>query len=602
MSKIMNFIKKNQWLILIFLIIIVSAAIIWLIIPTGKPERPDNIVQGDYSYAADYAEYQIQAAMKKHKIPGIIFAMIDGPDVIYSKTYGYADAKNKIETTADTIFKAGSISKVFTGIEVMRLQQAGLIDINSPFAEYVPEFSINNRFTESEPITVKDILSHRSGLPRGGTLFLWDWSCRPLVLDAQMKSLSESYMVYPPGYRYKYSNVGYNILAGMIEKVNDLEPPAQNTAGAFPYYMQENFFDPLGMNNTSFGSHPLMYGTQYANPVATGYYRTKGKNVPYNQFDIISMASGNVHTTLNDMITFTKSLLNADDESFITKEILDTMYYHAPDNSRDLKENGLTWFRNSSVLGETVVFHDGTNQGFISMLAMIPEHDLGIIIIANSDEFENVKSILSFDILRVMLEAKTGKTLLEKQEPSLVNLSEETLKSLTGKYLMNDEIIEVIYKNSKLKAKYKGFAISLKPIGENVFTFSNPLSDAVASKISFFPGNEFEEQHMILEMGDVFFCPRYPDVGDVPDPWLSLEGKYNRDFRHPSEYSSEGDTATVRIKAEDGILMLENSFAILPVSNDRLLIQGGVFHGETMEYDPDTGVIIWQHLVYQPTD
>ena len=107
---------------------------------------------------------------------------------------------------------------------------------------------------------------------------------------------------------------------------------------------------------------------------------------------------------------------------------------------------------------------------------------------------------------------------------------------------------------------------------------------------------------MILEMGDVFLCPKYPEVETEPDTWLSLEGKYMRYFRHTSEYCSEEDAVEVTIKIIDGILMLKDSFAILPISDDKLLIQGGVFHGETMEYDSATGIITWQHLVYTPAD
>ncbi len=593
---------KKKLIFIIPLVCIILGVCIWLLLRPWEPQKPKNLEQGDYSYAIDYSDYQIKSAMKKHKIPGVIFAMVDGNDVIYSETYGYADIEKKILATAETIFKAGSISKVFTGIEVMRLHEEGMIDIGRPLTDYLPDFKINDRFTESEPISIESILTHRSGLPRNGTLFLWDWSSRPLVLDAQMKSLNESHMVYPVGYRYKYSNIGYNVLARMIERVNNLEPPSENTAGAFPYYMQDNFFRPLGMNSTSFGSSMLMYGTPAANPSAMGYYLEKGKNIPFNQFDIISMASGNVHTTLNDMITFTKALLTSDDNGLITKNLLGTMYYHQNDNSRDLKDNGLTWFRNSEILGETVVFHDGTNQGFISMLAMIPEYDLGMVIMANSEEFENVKSILSFDILSLMLETKTGQSIPSLPESEVVPLSEAVLKNFTGKYLMNNEVIEVKYKNNKLKANYKGFALALKPIGENLFTFSNPLGVLVESSIKFFPSNDFEEPYMIIEMGDVFFCPRYTTAEDIPDLWVALEGKYTRNFRHPSEYSENEDIATVEIKVIDGILMFGDSFALLPYDDNKLLIQGGIFHGETMEYDPVTGIIKWQQHIYVPVD
>jgi hypothetical protein len=278
------------------------------------------------------------------------------------------------------------------------------------------------------------------------------------------------------------------------------------------------------------------------------------------------------------------------------------MFYHQDDNPRDLKDNGLAWFRNSEVLGETVVFHDGTNQGFISMLAMIPEHDLGLIIMANSDEFENVKSILSFDILRVFLEAKTGNEIPPPTESKVISLPVDSLRKYTGTYLMHDEIIEVILKNDVLKARYKGFGLKLDPIGENQFTFKNPLADSIESRITFMDGNEFESPYMILEMGDAFFCPLYPKADSITGVWNNILGNYTVYARHPSEYSDNEILGSSKIIDKDGVLMMKGSFGLLPVEGNRLLIQGGVFHGETMDYYPETGILIWQNRKYIPND
>ena len=590
--------KKHLFFIIPAVCLLLGIAL-WLFIRLREPRRPKTIAPGDYSYAVDYAEHKIKSAMKKYRLPGVIFAMMDGDRVILSKAYGYADLETRTKATPDTVFKAGSISKVFTGIAVMRLQEEGLIDIRNPLTDYLPDFEINDRFPDPAPISVQSILEHRSGLPRGGTLLGWAWDYRPHILRAQMESLRESHMVYPVGFRYKYSNIGYNVLGNMIEVVRGLEPPSENSAGAFPYYILETIFSPLEMHDTGNGSSDLMYGTPSERPVAMGYYRERGRNVPYNQFDIIELASGNVHTTLNDMVTFTTALLTADENSLIKRSLLTEMY-KPRGHGADLKNNGLTWFRNTEILGDAVIFHDGTNQGFISMLAMIPEYDIGLVIMANSDEFENVKNILTFDILRVMLETKTGKALPDRRYPEIVTLQEDILRRYTGKYLMNGDTIDVYLKNGELKARYNGFKINLDAVDENSFVFKNPLFKSFESRFAFFPGNDFEEPYMILEMGDVFHCPRYPVPAVTPRLWEELVGKYTRHARHPSAYSDTEVTETMEITLSDGILLSSGGFALLPVDNSRILIQSGVFHGETMEYNPGTGVITWQHLVYEP--
>ncbi|MCK5758430.1 MAG: beta-lactamase family protein, partial [Clostridiales bacterium] len=554
----------------------------------------------DYSYAVDYAEYQIEKTMRKNNIPGVVFALIDGEDIIISKAFGFADIETRKPATTDTIFKVGSICKIFTGIEVMKMQEEGLIDIRNPIVEYIPDFKIISRFSDSKPISVQSILEHRSGLPRSDTLLGWAWDFHPYVMKAQVESLKYSYMVYPTGYRYKYSNVGYDVLANMIEVVRSLDPPTEDSSSAFPYYMLNTMFNPLGMSDTNFGSHELMYGTPSDKPVAMGYYREKGKNIPYNQFDIINMASGNVHTTLDDMIIFTQALLTADENSLIKESLLKKMYERSSQDTGDLKDNGLTWFRNSEILGETVVFHDGTNQGFISMLAMIPEYDLGLVIMANSEEFETVRNQLVFDILDVMIESKTGIEKPEKDEPETVNLPVENLKVFTGTYLINGEEIIVSLKNDNLKARYKNFNLTLKAISENTFTFKNPLFDSIESSLVFFPGNSIEEAYMILEMGDVFFCPRYPVSVNSQPLWEEITGKYTTYARTPSEYGDNNPIGTVEITLSNGILLSSYGYGLLPIDGNKILIQSGVFHGETMEYYPDTGEIVWQHLIFKP--
>ena len=75
---------------------------------------------------------------------------------------------------------------------------------------------------------------------------------------------------------------------------------------------------------------------------------------------------------------------------------------------RDPKTNGLTWFTDKKKLGELIVFHSGTNQGFISMIALMPERKLGFIIFSNSTRFEDLQTELAFDMLGIMLETKYG--------------------------------------------------------------------------------------------------------------------------------------------------------------------------------------------------
>ena len=107
------------------------------------------------------------------------------------------------------------MAKAFTAIETLRLVEDGLVDLDTPITAYIPDFALQSRFPNSEPITVRSILTHRSGLPRNGCHWV-DFT--PNVLADLVTSLEDCYQTYPVGYRYKYSNVGFDLLGYLVEE------------------------------------------------------------------------------------------------------------------------------------------------------------------------------------------------------------------------------------------------------------------------------------------------------------------------------------------------------------------------------------------------
>ncbi len=291
------------------------------------------------------------------------------------------------------------------------MYEEGLVGLDTPVTEYLPDFSINSRFSSSEPVTIRSILAHRSGLPRNGTLLSWYWEARPNVLKTVTDSLADAHQAFPVGYRYKYSNIGYDILGRIIEVIRGIEPPAPEAVSGWPYYMSDELLIPMGMEDTAFGSDSLLYGKAPTLNVAMGYYQEDGKNKPYNQFDIIELASGNMQSTMHDMIKFAQFLFSVGEsgkDKIISPDTLWSMFEEQYTKPRDPKTNGLTWFTDREQLDELLVFHSGTNQGFISMIALMPERKLGFIVFSNSTRFEDLQNQLAIDTLRLMLETKYG--------------------------------------------------------------------------------------------------------------------------------------------------------------------------------------------------
>jgi len=595
---------SRRRLILISTLTTIAVVVTVLLWPSG-PKKPAVIPLGDYSYTIEYVDYQINKLMKKYDLPSVVVALIDDQDVVYEQAYGLSNIEEQTPATLDTIYKLGSITKLFTGIEIMRMYEEGLIDLDVPITKYLPNFSIKSRLTSSDPITIRSVLAHRSGLPRNETILQWYWEARPNILKALTDSLSDAYQAFPIGYRYKYSNIGYDVLGRIIEVVRGIEPPAEFSAGGWPYYMKDEILIPLEMNDTGFGSDPLLYGRDSTLNVAMGYYNEDGKNKPHNQFDIINLASGNMQSTMSDMIIFAQYVVRigeTDENQIISKDTLWSMFEEQYTRPRDPKTNGLTWFTDKKELGELMVFHDGTNQGFISMIALMPERDLGFLVFSNSDSFEDVQNQLALDTLRLMLETKCGIIPQEDKPTETVDVSKDTLENYVGKYVINGEIIEIILSGDKAKAIYQGQKITMIPVSQSKFRLSHWLADVENIELEFFADSPDDEDIMIVAMGDYFVCPRYPDVEEVPTLWVDLIGKYDIYPRIPSIYSDAETLGTIEIKIEDDVLLTTDNKILKPISDTEIIIVGGVFDGETMIYNDETGNITWQNVVYKPIE
>jgi CubicO group peptidase (beta-lactamase class C family) len=107
----------------------------------------------------------IERAMKGLKAPGLSISLVAGKTLLLEKGYGWADRKTGRRVTADTIFSLGSISKLFTSTAIMKLVEAGKVDLDAPVVTYIPELSLKTRDSSLRNVTVRSMLTHHSGLP-----------------------------------------------------------------------------------------------------------------------------------------------------------------------------------------------------------------------------------------------------------------------------------------------------------------------------------------------------------------------------------------------------------------------------------------------------
>lgn len=194
----------------------------------------------------------LQAFVDKHELAGVVAVVADKDKIIAIETVGFADIANKKEMDSKAIFWIASQSKPMTAVAVMMLVDEGKITLNDPVEKHLPEFRGQMVVVErdgehlllrkpSHPVTIREILSHMSGLPFKSKIE------EPKLDGLPLASAVRSYAMTPlqtePGAHYQYSNAGINTAARIIEVV---------TGSSYEDFMQQRLFDPLGMKDTTF--------------------------------------------------------------------------------------------------------------------------------------------------------------------------------------------------------------------------------------------------------------------------------------------------------------------------------------------------------------
>ena len=141
--------------------------------------------------------------MADKELPALSIALVDDQQIVWAKGFGFADPKDKVPATAETVYRVGSVSKLFTDIAIMQLVEQGKIDLDAPVTRYLPDFRPRNPFGKA--ITLRQLMSHRSGLVREPPVGNYFETTEP-SLARTIASLNQTELVYAPETRTKYSN------------------------------------------------------------------------------------------------------------------------------------------------------------------------------------------------------------------------------------------------------------------------------------------------------------------------------------------------------------------------------------------------------------
>lgn len=338
----------------------------------------------DVSTADKAIDAFMQDLHKKSAFNGNVLVAKQGK-IIYQNSFGWANYLLKDSLTLDSKFELASVSKPLTAIGVLRLVEEGKLHLDQTVNEFFPDFPFPG-------VTIKQLLSHRSGLPNYVYFVENHWPDRKkgMTNTDAMNLLAEHKpnRYGAPDGRFHYNNSNFMVLASIVEKVAGQD---------FAVYMKENVFDVAGMKHTA------IYSTAVYDKIPTnviGHDKVWRRSVVQNYLDG-PVGDKGAYSTVQDLFLLDRALR---DGRVLQQATLDSSYVPRSDAKRSLFSYGYGW-RTFSPEGRPIVYHTGWWHGFKSLYVRDLKEDITIVLLTNMangslNHLDGLYKILNMPILR----------------------------------------------------------------------------------------------------------------------------------------------------------------------------------------------------------
>lgn len=387
-------------------------------------------------------------AMARWHIPGAAFVLVKDGRVIFSKGYGYADLKKETPVVpVQTVFRVGSVSKVFTATAVMQLVDGGKLDLHADVNQYLTTFKLRNPYPQ--PVTLAELLTHSAGLDASVIGIATRSPTRVAPIEEFLAGKMPPVMM-PPGKIYSYSSYGVALEGYLVQKISG-EP--------FDAYIGQHILQPLDMHNSSFQLTP-----ELATHLATGYEYHRGRYAPQPiDYFNISPAAG-LYSTAADMARFLSAQM--EDGRYDGSRILSersAREMHRRQFTDDPRLAGRTFgFYERFVNGRRAIGHGGNIRGFASLLMLMPKEHVGFFVAFNRDESRFEDSLINSFFDRFYPAANGD------DPPAPLHVPAPDLKKFTGRYQSNPYSRLTF---EKLITLYWQFRITANPDGSLEFHY-----------------------------------------------------------------------------------------------------------------------------------
>ena len=365
----------------------------------------------------------ISAYVEMDQFSGSVLVSKDGK-ILFKKSYGMANYELNVPNTTKTKFRLASLTKSFTAIAIMQLQEKGLLTVEDFLNKYIPDFKNGGK------ITIHHLLTHTSGIPNFTVVENFETRVTPYTLTEIINKFKDKSLEFTPGEKFKYSNAGYYLLGYIIEQVSKKE---------YGSYIKQHILTPLKMSNSGYDYNEIIIKNR-----ASGYKMQNGEliNADYIYMKNVH-ASGGLFSTVEDMFLFDQALYS---EKLLTKNSLNKIFTPFKSNY------GYGWGI-AEIHGKKFIGHNGNMDGFQTNISRFTDDNVCIIILNNFGHTQIGK--ISIDLASIIF----GKPYKIPKKRVEVKIDPEILIKYVGEYELKPNFIFTITKEEDM--------LFCQPTGQN---------------------------------------------------------------------------------------------------------------------------------------
>ncbi len=360
---------------------------ILLVLATVLANASISATYADEEDPASVIDKLVSEAIESGKTVGLSVAVARGDSPIYAKAFGLANVELNVPATDETVFRIGSITKVFTAAAVLVLVEDGKVELDAPISKYLPDYP-----EHGASIKVRQLLNHTSGVV--DFTRLPDYR-KDRPLDVTQEEVLDRFqnlpLDFPPGTKHRYCNSGYVLLALIIEKAS---------GESYREFVEQRLFAKLELNRTYCDAAFRIIPNRASGYTTWGGKLRNGSHVSLSQ----TTGAGNLASTATDLVAWQRGLMKH--RLIKCRSVREMTQRGKLDDGRPF--NYGLGVRVTKFSGRSVIRHAGGIAGFRGDLAFYPEDEITIAVLANNDRFNASK--LSDRIAAKLLTSASKKT------------------------------------------------------------------------------------------------------------------------------------------------------------------------------------------------